>query len=50
LSYNNPLKIAFANADIETGQKVLKLLDALDEHDDVQNVYSNLNVTDVMMT
>jgi YebC/PmpR family DNA-binding regulatory protein len=35
-------------ADTETGQKVLKLLEALDDHDDVQNVYSNLNVTDAM--
>jgi YebC/PmpR family DNA-binding regulatory protein len=35
--------------DTETGQKVLKLLEALDEHDDVQNVYSNLDVTDAMM-
>ena len=37
------------DCDTETGQKVLKLLEALDEHDDVQNVYSNLNVTDAMM-
>lgn len=37
------------DCDIETGKKVLKLLDALDDHDDVQNVYSNLNVTDAMM-
>jgi len=26
-------------------QKVLKLLEALDAHDDVQKVYSNLDVT-----
>jgi YebC/PmpR family DNA-binding regulatory protein len=37
------------DCDTETGQKVLKLIDALDENDDVQNVYSNLNVTDAMM-
>jgi YebC/PmpR family DNA-binding regulatory protein len=37
------------DCDTETGQKVLKLLEALDDHDDVQNVYSNLNVTDAMM-
>ena len=37
------------DCDTETGQKVLKLLEALDEHDDVQKVYSNLNVTAAMM-
>ncbi|MCS7046477.1 MAG: YebC/PmpR family DNA-binding transcriptional regulator [Gemmataceae bacterium] len=31
------------------GQTVMRLLDALDDHDDVQNVYSNLDVTDAMM-
>ena len=36
------------DADTETGQKVLKLVEALDEHDDVQNVYTNLNVTEAM--
>jgi YebC/PmpR family DNA-binding regulatory protein len=37
------------DADTETGQKVLRLLEALDDHDDVQAVYSNLNVTNAMM-
>jgi YebC/PmpR family DNA-binding regulatory protein len=37
------------DAETETGLKVLRLMDALDDHDDVQNVYSNLNVTDAMM-
>ncbi|MSQ93430.1 MAG: YebC/PmpR family DNA-binding transcriptional regulator [Gemmataceae bacterium] len=37
------------DCDTETGQKVMALLEALDDHDDVQNVYSNLNVTDAMM-
>jgi YebC/PmpR family DNA-binding regulatory protein len=37
------------DCDTEVGKKVLKLLDALDDHDDVQNVYSNLNVTEAMM-
>ncbi len=37
------------DCDTETGQKVLALLEALDDHDDVQNVYSNLNVTEAMM-
>ena len=33
----------------EAGQKVLRLLDTLHDHDDVQNVYSDLDVTDAMM-
>jgi YebC/PmpR family DNA-binding regulatory protein len=37
------------DADAEAGQKVLKLMDALDDHDDVQNVYSNLNVSEQMI-
>ena len=37
------------DADTEQGQKVMRLLEALDDHDDVQNVYSNLNVSDAMM-
>ena len=40
---------AGVDADIETGQRILKLIDTLDDNDDVQNVYSNLNVTDAMM-
>jgi YebC/PmpR family DNA-binding regulatory protein len=34
------------DADAETGAKVLRLMDAIDDHDDVQNVYSDLNVTE----
>ena len=30
-------------------QPVMRLMDALDDHDDVQNVYANLNVTDEML-
>ncbi len=33
----------------EIGKKVLKLMDALEDHDDVQQVYSDLNVTEEMM-
>lgn len=36
------------DCETETGQRVLKLLEALDDHDDVQNVYSNLNITEAM--
>jgi YebC/PmpR family DNA-binding regulatory protein len=34
--------------DLETGKKVAKLLDLLDDHDDVQNVYCNANLTPEM--
>ena len=37
------------DADTETGLKVLRLMDALDDHDDVQHVYANLNVTEAML-
>ncbi|MCI0682181.1 MAG: YebC/PmpR family DNA-binding transcriptional regulator [Gemmataceae bacterium] len=37
------------DADTEQGQKVMRLMEALDDHDDVQNVYSNLNVSDAML-
>jgi YebC/PmpR family DNA-binding regulatory protein len=35
--------------DVETGKKVMRLIEAIDDHDDVQHVYSNLSVTDAMM-
>jgi YebC/PmpR family DNA-binding regulatory protein len=35
--------------DTESGQKVLKLMESLDDHDDVQNVWSDVHVTDAMM-
>jgi YebC/PmpR family DNA-binding regulatory protein len=37
------------DVDTETGKKVLRLMEALDDHDDVQHVYSNVTVTDAMM-
>ena len=37
------------DADKETAQKVLRLHDALDDHDDVQNVYSDLNMSEELM-
>ncbi len=37
------------DADTETGQRVMKLMEALDDHDDVQNVYSNLHVSEQMV-
>ena len=35
--------------DDEAGEKILKLLEALDEHDDVQNVYANFEVSDALI-
>jgi len=37
------------DADAETARKVLRLMEALDDHDDVQNVYSSLNMTEELM-
>ena len=34
--------------DVETGKKVVRLIDALDDHDDVQNVYTDANLTEEM--
>jgi YebC/PmpR family DNA-binding regulatory protein len=38
------------DVDVETGKKVARLLDLMDEHDDVQNVYSNANLTSEMIS
>ena len=35
--------------DDETGEKLLKLIDLLNEHDDVQNVYANFEVSDALI-
>jgi len=35
--------------DDEIGEKLLKLIDMLNEHDDVQNVYANFEVSDALM-
>jgi YebC/PmpR family DNA-binding regulatory protein len=37
------------DTDLESARKVLRLVEALDDHDDVQNVYSNLNLTDEVL-
>lgn len=34
--------------DVETGKKVMKLVEALDDHDDVQNVHTDANLTEEM--
>jgi YebC/PmpR family DNA-binding regulatory protein len=35
--------------DDEQGEKLLKLIDALNEHDDVQNVFANFEVSDALL-
>lgn len=35
--------------DDETGEKLFKLMDSLNDHDDVQNVYANFEVSDALM-
>jgi YebC/PmpR family DNA-binding regulatory protein len=37
------------DTDAETARKVLRLLEMIDDHDDVQHVYSNLNLTDEVL-
>jgi YebC/PmpR family DNA-binding regulatory protein len=37
------------DVDVETGRKVMKLMDLLDDHDDTQNVYSNVNMSEEMV-
>jgi YebC/PmpR family DNA-binding regulatory protein len=36
-------------ADAESAKKVLRLMDALDDHDDVQNVYANFDIPDEIL-
>lgn len=35
--------------DDETGERLLKLMDLLNEHDDVQNVYANFEISDALV-
>jgi YebC/PmpR family DNA-binding regulatory protein len=37
------------SVDDETGERLLKLIDLLNEHDDVQNVFANFEVSDALM-
>jgi YebC/PmpR family DNA-binding regulatory protein len=37
------------DVDVETGKKIFRLIEALDDHDDVQNVYTATNVTDELL-
>ena len=40
---------AARDVDEETGRKVARLMESLDDHDDVQNVYTDANLTAAMM-
>jgi transcriptional/translational regulatory protein YebC/TACO1 len=40
----NPIAV-----DDETGEKLLRLMDSLEDHDDVQNVFVNFEVSDTLM-
>ena len=33
-------------SDVETAQKIMRLIDVLEEHDDAQNVYANFDISD----
>jgi transcriptional/translational regulatory protein YebC/TACO1 len=35
---------------VDAAKKVLRLIDALDDHDDVQNVYANFDIADDILT
>ena len=37
------------DADAETAGKVMRLMENLDDHDDVQNVYGNYELSDALM-
>ncbi len=36
------------DTDLETAKRIVRLLENLDDHDDVQNVYSSMNFTDAI--
>lgn len=37
------------DVDVETGKKIMRLMEALDDHDDVQNVYTDANISEEMV-
>jgi len=37
------------SVDDESGERLLKLIETLNEHDDVQNVYANFEVSDSLL-
>ena len=49
MSQISRLPTSTVDLDAETGRKVLKLMERLDDHDDVQNVSANFNIPDEAM-
>ena len=54
--YGEPRKVALVwrpqntvSVDDDSGEKVLKLIETLNEHDDVQNVYANFEISDALV-
>ena len=43
------IPLSTVDLDVETGRKVLKLMEALDDHDDVQSVSANYNIPEEAM-
>jgi YebC/PmpR family DNA-binding regulatory protein len=37
------------DVDVETGKKVMRIMESLDDHDDAQNVYSNVNLSEELI-
>jgi YebC/PmpR family DNA-binding regulatory protein len=37
------------DVDAETGKKIMRLMESLDDHDDAQNVYSSVNISEEMV-
>jgi YebC/PmpR family DNA-binding regulatory protein len=54
--FGEPTKVGFIwkpqnmiAVDDETGEKILRLVDSLEDNDDVQNVYANFEISDALM-
>jgi YebC/PmpR family DNA-binding regulatory protein len=54
--FGEPSKVGFIwkpqnmiAVDDETGEKILRLIDSLEDNDDVQNVYANFEISDALM-
>ena len=39
----------YMNVDDKSAEQLLRLIELLEDHDDVQNVYSNFNITDEVL-
>jgi len=56
VKFNEPRKAAMVwkpqnviGLDDEAGEKILKLIETLDDNEDVQNVYANFEVSDALV-